>query len=244
MKIRSKQIRRDSHVEHYELDGAWADVPANRGLVLCHALAFSDRAELMEVHLRAEQEEIGEPIAWERSFSGQRFRTSFSDLHRFLEIYDGEDFGVWTLHLVFQNTEVLVSGHRTQTLIGVTYPAQAELNLLPLLKDAEDRTYESCDWDSDLLGILKKKYRMSQKRAVLTLQELRAEPDLYAEFASTLRKDSFPPMDRAICVEGFTAAKLNQSYPLSTVGAYNFLRYLRQSPNEALADLEKNLPRR
>jgi hypothetical protein len=47
-----------------------------------------------------------------------------------------------------------------------------------------------------------------------------------------------------IKVEGFTACQLATNYPLSPLGAYNYLIYLREMPVQALADLEAGLPRK
>lgn len=43
--------------------------------------------------------------------------------------------------------------------------------------------------------------------------------------------------------EGFTADMLHKQYPLSVLGAYNYLIYLRENPKEALMNLKKGLPR-
>lgn len=47
-----------------------------------------------------------------------------------------------------------------------------------------------------------------------------------------------------IKVEGFTAQHLATNYPLSALGAYNYLIYLREMPEKALADLKAGLPTR
>lgn len=45
-----------------------------------------------------------------------------------------------------------------------------------------------------------------------------------------------------IKVEGFTAQHLATNYPLSALGSYNYLIYLREMPGKALADLKAGLP--
>ena len=47
-----------------------------------------------------------------------------------------------------------------------------------------------------------------------------------------------------IKVEGLTAQHLATNYPLSALGAYNYLIYLREMPEIALADLKAGLPTR
>lgn len=48
---------------------------------------------------------------------------------------------------------------------------------------------------------------------------------------------------KCIEVEGYTAETLHKQYPLSILGAYNYLIYLRENPKEAMLNLEKGLPR-
>lgn len=48
---------------------------------------------------------------------------------------------------------------------------------------------------------------------------------------------------KSIEVEGYTAEMLHKQYPLSILGAYNYLIYLRENPKEAIMNLEKGLPR-
>ena len=42
--------------------------------------------------------------------------------------------------------------------------------------------------------------------------------------------------------EEFTAQNLATNYPLSALGSYNYLIYLREIPEKALADLKAGLP--
>ncbi|MGI6249582.1 MAG: hypothetical protein ACOYJX_09375 [Acutalibacteraceae bacterium] len=85
----------------------------------------------------------------------------------------------------------------------------------------------------------------SEKRAAEMLQKLARHPDILAEFAVWVKMRTFPEKeDGAIEVEGQTAKTLFESTYLEPIGAYNFLIYLREKPEEALADLKKGLPRK
>ena len=43
---------------------------------------------------------------------------------------------------------------------------------------------------------------------------------------------------------GYTAETLHRDYNLSPLGAYNYLVYLKEDPNNALTDLKAGLPRK
>lgn len=47
-----------------------------------------------------------------------------------------------------------------------------------------------------------------------------------------------------VIVEGYTAKRLADETILTSLGAFNFLIYLREEPKEALADLKAKLPRK
>lgn len=49
--------------------------------------------------------------------------------------------------------------------------------------------------------------------------------------------------DRLLTIQGYNAKILSEEFPLSILGAYNYLIYLREKPEEALEKLKKGLPR-
>lgn len=85
---------------------------------------------------------------------------------------------------------------------------------------------------------------ISEKRAVLTIKKLLQHQDIYAEFVTSLTSEKYPDKNNAIIVEGYNAETLEKSYPLSMLGAYNYLIYLRNLPEEALENLKNGLPRK
>lgn len=80
----------------------------------------------------------------------------------------------------------------------------------------------------------------SQTRAEKTYDKLSQHEDIRSEFYQYIMEETFP--QKAICIEGFTAEYLANNYPLSPLGAYNYLIYLREMPDKALADLKAGLP--
>ena len=245
MKKTDDVILYNSRSQHYDLDEAFSTSQSNKGLVICFALATCPKAKMISFLCEAKHEEIGVPLQWQREHTYESFNSVYSNnLEKFLDVYDDDDFGSWRMKIDYQNVEISISGHRTETEIGLHYPKDKPVNLLPLLYEVETSTYQYNDYDKRIIGLLKSEYGMSEKRAVLTVQKLLTHKDIYNEFAAALSADEYADESTAINVEGFTAELLNSKYPLSLLGAYNYLIYLRESPQEALEALKKGLPRK
>ena len=85
--------------------------------------------------------------------------------------------------------------------------------------------------------------KLSQTRAEKSYEKIAQYTDICKEFYQYIMDDEvFTP--NPIKVEGFTAQHLATNYPLSALGAYNYLIYLREMPEKALADLKAGLPTR
>lgn len=83
--------------------------------------------------------------------------------------------------------------------------------------------------------------KFSQTRAEKAYEKIAKHADIRKEFYQYIMNDeAFTP--NPIKVEGFTAQYLVDNYPFSVLGAYNYLIYLREMPEEALADLKAGLP--
>lgn len=83
--------------------------------------------------------------------------------------------------------------------------------------------------------------KLSQTRAEKSYEKIARYADIRKEFYQYIMNDEvFTP--NPIKVEGFTAQYLATNYPLSILGAYNYLIYLREMPEKALADLKAGLP--
>lgn len=83
------------------------------------------------------------------------------------------------------------------------------------------------------------KIGLSEKIADMTILKLARHKDIYLEFADYINTGIFP--NNGLSIAGYTAEKLNNNYPLSPLGAYNYLIYLREMPEKALADLKAGL---
>ena len=83
---------------------------------------------------------------------------------------------------------------------------------------------------------------MSEKRAQNIIKDLGRHKEVYYEFAYYVKNKHFS--QDSIIVEGYTAEQLYNNYPLSVIGAYNYLVYLLEEPKEALSNLKAGLPRK
>lgn len=244
MKIVSRELYYGYHAQRYDLNEAFSETAADRGLVVCYALAVSARSTMVSLEVEAKHEEIGVPTKWYRKYSAEAFAAAFHDLQGFLTAYGNEDFGTWRLTIVYSGTTIGISGRRSDSEIGLSYPAEKTLNLLPFLSEVETATYAFNDYDRRVLDMLEHEFRMSEKRAVLAIQKLLTHPDIYDEFVRTALSGSYAEKAAAVCAAGYTAEDLHSNYPLSLLGAYNYLIYLRENPGDALEDLRKGLPRK
>ena len=80
----------------------------------------------------------------------------------------------------------------------------------------------------------------SERKLSSIITKLIAHKDIYFEFYDFVLYEQFPK--DVIVVEGLNAQQLTANYPLSPLGAYNYLIYLREMPEKALADLKAGLP--
>lgn len=81
---------------------------------------------------------------------------------------------------------------------------------------------------------------LSPARAAKAYKKLSEYPDILNEFYQYIMTETYP--QTPIEVEGYTAEYLVAHFPLSPLGAYNYLIYLREMPQKALADLKAGLP--
>lgn len=81
---------------------------------------------------------------------------------------------------------------------------------------------------------------LSEHRADASISKLAKHKDIYLEFSEYIIKRKFPENGITVC--GYNAETLHQNFPLSPLGAYNYLIYLKEHPQEALADLKAGLP--
>lgn len=92
---------------------------------------------------------------------------------------------------------------------------------------------------------IQQKYGYSDKRASSMLNQMVLYEDIFEEFFNYACVGKFCKKDKTqtqVC--GYTAETLHRDYNLSPLGAYNYLVYLKEDPNNALTNLKAGLPRK
>ena len=97
--------------------------------------------------------------------------------------------------------------------------------------------------DSEVLRYLRDDEKMTENVALKILGKLERHPDVLEEFRRWIGAKE-TRHGASISVEGYTADKLLKLTDLRPIGAYTYLIYLREKPQEALDDLKKGLPKK
>lgn len=235
--------------ERYEL---FEDIDQrNKGLIICYALTTNTNIKFKGIDLNSKIDDSGEfdftsMPKWSSQYSNKKFVSKFSTIEEFLNEYDCGDFGCWKIKAKFRNFEICIIGSKDSGEIIISYNVDKIINVGNILYETENYIYEymSNNEDKQIVNILKNEFEMSHKRAVLSIQKLKAHKDIYEEFVNVIGDKDFSKLENAIEIHGFTAEQLSKDYPLSILGAYNYLIYLREEPQRALEDLKKGLPRK
>lgn len=113
------------------------------------------------------------------------------------------------------------------------------------IKEVRDSYKSKISWnfqtfiDFVIVDFLVHESCMPEKRAHENLEKLSRHKDIKMELYETIMYEVFPL--HPIAVEGYSAEHLCTNTGLSTIGAYNYLVYLREDPENALKDLEEGL---
>ena len=92
--------------------------------------------------------------------------------------------------------------------------------------------------------LLRETYGMSEQQADDAWGYLEKTQSVLFEFKHYAATGSFLPDDRCYRVQGYSAEQLCRSTFLTPLGAFSYLIYLQERPEEALANLKAGLPRR
>lgn len=96
-----------------------------------------------------------------------------------------------------------------------------------------------------LTRFIMKRFEYSEKIAKAMTETLSRHKDIFDELFNYARTDKLCKKDGTkTVVEGYTAEDLYNNYSLSVLGAYNYLIYLREEPEEALQNLKNILQKK
>lgn len=244
--VKPKYENHDRYTQRIQLDGMYRPKDTKAaGLTICYLLSKCRDVSLISVYVEAYAPERGTLPTWEYQFDRREFEGKYSNLETFLKEYDTEEFKLWRLKFRYKGAECSASGFRSKDEIGISHPLEKEVNFIPLFAELENMSYEHHDLDPFLVEQMQNLFDLTLKRTVDSLCKLQKQEDIYKEFTQVVRfKGRMMPSDHCVIVEGYSAEMLTEQYPLSVLGAYNYLIYLRENPEEALSDLKKGLPRK
>ena len=123
-----------------------------------------------------------------------------------------------------------------------------ESDAVEYAKETLNRRYLAAKGNSKeemLCRYIQQKYGYSEKRSRVMVDQMLPYSDIFEEFFNYSRVGKFRKTDESqveIC--GYTAEVLNRDFNLSPLGAYNFLVYLKEEPERAIADLKTGLQRK
>lgn len=165
-----------------------------------------------------------------------------NSLDYFSKVFNENELVEWDLTVVYKNSKLEISGFTKGVYLGISSPKEDNINTLPLAMEIENKTYEYNNFDKSLINKMQNKFSLSYISAVKELTKLNKYKDIYNEFEIGMENNDFVfPEVFAIKVEGYTAEYLHKNFNLSELGAYNYLIYLREKPEEALDDLKRGL---
>ena len=123
-----------------------------------------------------------------------------------------------------------------------------ESDAVEYAKETLNRRYlaaESNSKEEMLCRYIQQKYVCSEKSSRVMVGQMLPYNDIFEEFFNYVRVGKFRKKDKSqIEICGYTAEVLNRDFNLSPLGAYNFLVYLKEEPERAIADLKARLPRK
>lgn len=243
--VKAKTQIDDRYIERLQFNSLYLrDSEMKPGLLICYLFTENKNIDLTAIHLKASSPEVGTMWEWEYEYTAEEFRKAYPALEDFMAKFDREDFGYWRIKFLYKGAECTASCSELKGEISFGYPVESDLNILPLVTEIEDSSYEIHRYDKELVRRMKEIFRLNQRRAVQSLDKLAAYEDIYDEFVKVIYGKKQDALEHPVSVEGYTAGALAERYPLSVLGAYNYLIYLRERPKEALADLEKGLRRK
>lgn len=132
--------------------------------------------------------------------------------------------------------QIRISEDERTQLLGQSITMESVLNFY----DNQNKTSASELQNSLIKDYLLSVDTYSEQRMAAILSKLQKYGDIFFEFYDFVLYERFT--EEGIVIEGYTAQKLVHNFPLSPLGAYNYLIYLREMPEKALADLKAGLP--
>ena len=133
---------------------------------------------------------------------------------------------LYQVPITSEEKEKVISGEYLMAEVVNSYSNKGELNPEELM---DNLIKDYLEYNTDF----------SNERKNKIIKKLRKYGDIFYEFYHYALKERIE--EEGVVIEGYSAKRLNAEYPLSILGAYNYLIYLREDPKNALKDLRNGL---
>lgn len=241
--LEKRKCKYDNISEKYELSDIYIGKPGIRpGLLTCFLLTKASKVTL-EAFFADEEGELGASRNI-INLEAEAFLSTYHSVNDFMQKMADAEIRSWELSVLIEGWPVTLIGEAWRATVGVIYPSGKPINMLPILSAVETESYQIHAYPRELLDSVKTLFKQGQKAAIRSLEKLKNYPDIFEEFCNGCTVPEFTFPKEGIQVQGYDAKTLNKEYPLSPLGAYNYLIYLRENAKDALMDLEKGLPRK
>jgi len=116
--------------------------------------------------------------------------------------------------------------------------------IVEYIAEAKSRLYWSAEtfYEIGIVEYIINYLGLSEENARRSYEKIKKHKDIRNEFYDYIMNEKFS--DKLINVKEWTAESLYNTTHLNVLGAYNYLIYLREEPEEALANLKAGLPRK
>lgn len=214
------------------------------GILICYLFVNSDEVKFLHFVGTSESEEIGTGFNIV-SVEQEEKDKYFCNLKALNLVFQIKDLYEWKLNIEYNNCALTVVGEVNSSTIGVFLPLSATKEHINLIREVEQNSWNYHLYDDTIIEKIKNYFKLNQRITVECMDELEKHPDIQKEFLNGLQDSAFVFIkDNPISVQGYTAKYLFENYPLNELGAYNYLIYLREKPEEALEKLKQGLPRK
>ena len=111
------------------------------GVLICYLITQNQKIEFITFRAEAEHEEIGVPLAWEVQYDRAKFHEKFPSFSQFAKRFNKDGVGIWKLKVIYDNTELTITGWGEEDEISVSYSVEESVDIFPLLSEIEKTSY-------------------------------------------------------------------------------------------------------
>ena len=142
--------------------------------------------------------------------------------------------GYWETERTYDDgSSVVLNGTANSNVVFAS--VKGECDVADYLRGIEEDTYGSSNFSPLLISSMMSEFQIPREDAIRTLNNMNVHQDICAEFCNgVIAGCKYPDDEFAISEHGYTAHELSKQCGLSYLGAYHYLAFMRDKPDEAL----------